>query len=168
MTIIPEDYTALTGLSFTSTSIFLPRDGEVPSEKTIRECISVELGVKVKKYGGRGISYSLLDLVLMEGRPSGTSARLYARIFYLLFLSSTILSNRSKRVDPWLTPLVPNLSEMGSFCWGEPAYANLINHMSVDVRVLDGPDRPVRPISPYVVSRLVEVRALFYSFGNAK
>lgn len=58
-------------------------------------CIGEDWGGEVKIYKGNGMHYSLLVIALTDGRPSGASTDLCARIFYLLFLSSTILSNRS-------------------------------------------------------------------------
>ncbi|XP_056689297.1 uncharacterized protein [Spinacia oleracea] len=75
ITITPEDYTALTGLSFTGTSIHNIRDAYIPSQKTVRECIGEELAVEVAKYGGKGMPYSLMVDVLAKVRPSGASAR---------------------------------------------------------------------------------------------
>ncbi|XP_056691811.1 protein MAINTENANCE OF MERISTEMS-like [Spinacia oleracea] len=143
MTITPEDYTALTNLSFTGRPVYISKDTVMPGGK----------------YKGKGTPYSLLVDFLAEGRLSGASVRMYARVLYLLFLSSTILSKCSERVDPWQITLVSDLSELGSYCWGEATYGNLISHMGVVVLVLDGPDRPIRPISLCVVPRLIELWA---------
>lgn len=72
------------------------------------------------------------------------------------------MSNRSKRVDPWLILLVKDLSTMGSFCWGELDYANLISHMSVVLIILDSPDRKMTPISLCALQQIIEVCASFF------
>lgn len=134
MTITLEDYTALKGISFTGALIFLHGETEFPSEEVVTKCIGADLAAEVKRYRGKWMPYSLLVTVLEKGCGPGASAELYAPIFYLLFMSSAILSNRSERVDPSLIPFARNLSAMGSFCWSDPTYANLIIRMSKDVR----------------------------------
>lgn len=48
---------------------------------------------------------------------------------------------------------------IGSYFWGEPANANLISHMGATVRVLDGSDTRMIPISMCTLPRIIEVCA---------
>lgn len=72
----------------------------MPTDKVVMDCIGVDLTAKVKRFMGNGMPYSLLVTVLEEGRDPDADAEVYSRIFYLPFLSLTILSNYSKKVDP--------------------------------------------------------------------
>lgn len=67
MTITPEDFTALTGISFSGTQNSLPRDGSMPTTKTVEGLVDPWLANQMLGYRGREIPYSDLAYDLSLG-----------------------------------------------------------------------------------------------------
>ena len=162
MTITPEDYTALTGLTFTGIPVRLRSDGPLPTVAEGTRLMGSWLGQRLPSYQARGIPYA--DLMWGLERGVEESPLRQARLFYLHFITSTFLSGPTDTFDPRWIDWVEDVSSLGAYCWGDLGYATLVGQMSLAVRESD-PRRRHFVIALAGVPRLIEVCAsLFFAF----
>ncbi|XP_056692787.1 protein MAINTENANCE OF MERISTEMS-like [Spinacia oleracea] len=156
MTITPEDYTALTGLTFTAIPVRLRSGGPLPTVAEGTRLMGSWLGRRFPSYQARGIPYADLMWGLEHGVEE--SPLIQARLFYLHFITSTFLSGSTDTFDPRWIDLVEHVSSLGAYCWGDLGYATLVGQMSLAVRDSD-PRRRHFVIALTGVPRLIELWA---------
>ncbi|XP_056694102.1 protein MAINTENANCE OF MERISTEMS-like [Spinacia oleracea] len=156
MTITPEDYTALTGLTFTGNPVHLRSDGPPPTVSEGTRLLGSWMGMRLPSYQPRGIPFADLMWALEHGVEESSSRQ--ARLFYLHFIISRFLSGPTDTFDPRWIGMVEDVSTLGDYRWGDLGYATLVGQISLAVRDSD-PSRRHFVITLAGVPRLIELWA---------
>ncbi|XP_056690544.1 uncharacterized protein [Spinacia oleracea] len=156
MTITPEDYTALTGLTFTGNPVRLRSDGPSPTVAEGTRLLGSWMGSRLPSYQPRGIPFADLMWALEHGVEESPSRQ--ARLFYLHFITSTFLSGPTDTFHPRWIGMVEDVSTLVDYRWGDLGNATLVGQMSLSVRDSD-PSRRHFVITLAGVPRLIELWA---------